>query len=184
MSRLLKKYREQVVPNMMKEFKYTTPMQVPQLKKVVINMGVGDATQNGKAIEFAEYALTKISGQKPVITKSKKAIASFKLKENQAIGCMVTLRKEKMYSFLDRLFAVALPRVRDFRGVPTRGFDGRGSYTLGIREQIVFPEVEIDKLDKVRGMNITFVTNAKSDDEGRSLLENMGMPFRKQASKE
>lgn len=179
MSRLLELYTKEVVPQLMKEFGYTTPMQVPRLKKIVLNAGVGEATGNSKAIDYAEYAMRQISGQKPVITKAKKAISNFKLKENQPIGCMVTLRGERMYSFLDRLIAVALPRVRDFRGTPRKGFDGRGNYTMGIKEQIVFPEVVMDKLDKIRGMDITFVTSAGSDDEGRALLTQLGMPFRK-----
>jgi large subunit ribosomal protein L5 len=179
MSRLLELYKSQVVPELMKEFGYKTPMQVPRLKKIVLNAGVGEATGNSKAVDYAEYAMRQIAGQKPVITKAKKAISNFKLKENQAIGCMVTLRGERMYSFLDRLIAVALPRVRDFRGTPRKGFDGRGNYTMGLKEQIVFPEVVMDKLDKVRGMDITFVTTAESDDEGRALLTQMGMPFRK-----
>jgi large subunit ribosomal protein L5 len=163
----------------MKEFGYSSPMQVPRLTKIVLNAGIGEATANSKAVDYAEYAMRQISGQKPVITKAKKAISNFKLKENQAIGCMVTLRGERMYSFLDRLISVALPRVRDFRGTPRKGFDGRGNYTMGLKEQIVFPEVNVDKLDKIRGMDITFVTSAKNDDEGRSLLTQMGLPFRK-----
>ncbi len=180
MNRLYDTYKDTIVPALMKEFGFKSPMQVPKLKKIVLNAGVGEAVANSKAIEYAEYAMTQISGQKPVVTKSKKAIANFKLKENQAIGCMVTLRGERMYSFLDRLISVALPRVRDFRGTPKRGFDGRGNYTLGIKEQIVFPEVVMDRLDKIRGMDITFVTSAQTDDEGRALLTHLGMPFRKQ----
>jgi large subunit ribosomal protein L5 len=179
MSRLLEQYRKEVVPELMKEFGYSSPMQVPRLTKIVLNAGIGEATANSKAVDYAEYAMRQISGQKPVITKAKKAISNFKLKENQAIGCMVTLRGERMYSFLDRLISVALPRVRDFRGTPRKGFDGRGNYTMGLKEQIVFPEVNVDKLDKIRGMDITFVTSAKNDDEGRSLLTQMGLPFRK-----
>jgi large subunit ribosomal protein L5 len=179
MSRLLEHYKKSVVPELMKEFKYSSPMQVPRLKKIVLNQGVGETTSNSKAIDYAEYAIRQISGQKPVVTRAKKAISNFKLKENQAIGCMVTLRGERMYSFLDRLIAVALPRVRDFRGTPRKGFDGRGNYTMGLKEQIVFPEVVMDKLDKIRGMDITFVTSAENDDEGRALLTHMGMPFRK-----
>jgi large subunit ribosomal protein L5 len=154
-------------------------MQVPRITKIVLNSGVGEATGNSKAIDYAEYAMRQISGQKPVITRSKKAISNFKLKENQPIGVMVTLRGAKMYSFLDRLIAVALPRVRDFRGTSKKGFDGRGNYTMGLKEQIVFPEVSLERLDKDRGMDITFVTTATSDDEGRSLLTQMGLPFRK-----
>ena len=179
MSRLLDHYRKSVTAELMKEFGFSSPMQVPRLKKIVLNAGVGEATSNSKAVDYAEYAIRQISGQKPVVTRAKKAISNFKLKENQPIGCMVTLRGERMYNFLDRLIAVALPRVRDFRGVPRKGFDGRGNYTMGLKEQIVFPEVAMDRLDKVRGMDITFVTSAKNDDEGRALLTHMGMPFRK-----
>jgi len=181
MSRVVKRYQEEVVPELMKRFNYTSPMEVPRLEKVVLNMGIGEMVNNSKAIDYAIYALTQISGQKPVVTKSKKAIANFKLREGLAIGCMVTLRQKRMYNFFDRLVSIALPRVRDFRGVPRRGFDGRGNYTIGLREQIVFPEVSMEKLDKVRGMDMTFVTTAKSDDESRALLELLGMPFRKQS---
>ena len=176
--RFKKKYTDQVVPALMKEFKYSSPMQVPKLVKVVLNTGVGETVQNPKAMQAVEYSMKMISGQKPVITKSRKAIAAFKLREGLPIGCMVTLRNKRMYDFLDRLTAVALPRVRDFRGIPRKGFDGRGNYTLGIKESIVFPEVEIEKLDKIRGMDITFVTTAKNDDEARSLLIQLGFPFR------
>jgi large subunit ribosomal protein L5 len=155
-------------------------MEVPKLVKIVLNNGVRDAVGNSKAIQFAEYAMTQISGQKPVVTRAKKSIASFKLREGLPIGVMVTMRKRRMFEFLDRFISVALPRVRDFRGTPKKGFDGRGNYTMGIKEQIVFPEVDIDKLDAVRGMDITFVTTAKTDAEGYELLELMGMPFRKQ----
>ncbi len=180
MNRLQETYNKSVVPALMQQFKYRNKMQVPQLKKIVINVGVGETTQNIKAMQYVEYAITQISGQKPVVTKSKKSIATFKLRKGLPIGCMVTLRQARMYEFLDRLISVALPRVRDFRGTPRKGFDGRGSYTLGLKEQIVFPEVEIDKLDKIRGMNITFVTSAKTDEEGMALLTLMGMPFRKE----
>lgn len=176
--RLVKKYKEEVVPALTKEFKFKSPMQVPRLTKIVINTGVGEAVQNSKAIQAVEYSMRQISGQKPVITKSRKAIAAFKLREGLPIGCMVTLRNKKMYDFLDRFFTVALPRVRDFRGVPRKGFDGRGNYTMGVKESIVFPEIEIEKLDKIRGMDITFVTTAKNDDEARALLTQLGMPFR------
>lgn len=179
MSRLLDQYKKEIVPALMKEFGYTSPMQVPRLTKIVLNSGVGEATGNSKAVDYAEYAIRQISGQKPVVTKAKKAISNFKLKENQPIGVMVTLRGQRMYSFLDRLIAVALPRVRDFRGTPRKGFDGRGNYTMGLKEQIVFPEVSMEKIDKVRGMDITFVTTAQNDDEGRSLLTQIGLPFRK-----
>lgn len=178
-NRVQKRYQDQVVGQLRDQFKYKNVMQVPRLEKIVINSGVGETTQNTKVMDYVVYAMTQISGQKPVVTRAKKSIATFKLRENLPIGCKVTLRKQRMYDFFDRLVTVALPRVRDFRGVPRKGFDGRGNYTMGIKEQIVFPEVEIDKLDKVRGMDITFVTTAKTDEEARSLLENMGMPFRK-----
>lgn len=179
MSRASELYRDKVVPELKKEFKYSSPMEVPRLEKIVLNCGVGEATQNAKAMDNVVYALTQISGQKPVIKKAKKSIANFKLREGMSVGCMVTLRRERMYNFLDRLVSVALPRVRDFRGIPKKGFDGRGNYTMGIKEQTVFPEVNIDKLDSIRGMELTFVTSAKTDDEGRALLGHLGLPFRK-----
>ena len=179
MNRLYEHYKNSVVPELMKDFNYSSRMKVPKLQKIVLNCGVGEVTSNSKAMEYAVYAMTQISGQKPLVNKSKKAIANFKLREGLQIGCSVTLRKERMYDFLDRLIAVALPRVRDFKGVPRKGFDGRGNYTMGIKEQIVFPEVTVEKLDKVRGMDITFVTSAGTDEEGRALLMKMGMPFRK-----
>jgi large subunit ribosomal protein L5 len=179
MSRIRDQYNNTVVKALMDEFKYSSPMQVPKLKKIVLNAGVGEMTSNSKAMEYAEYAMTQISGQKPVITRSKKSIAGFKLREKMPIGCCVTLRGQRMYDFFDRLVSVALPRVRDFRGIPKKGFDGRGNYTLGIKEQIVFPEINIDKLDKIRGMDVTFVTSAQNDDEGRALLTHLGLPFRK-----
>jgi large subunit ribosomal protein L5 len=172
-------YNKTVVPALMKKFNYSSPMQVPKITKVVLNTGVRDAVANSKAIQFVEYAMTTITGQKPVVTRAKKSIAAFKLREGLPIGVMVTLRKKRMNDFLDRLISVALPRVRDFRGVPRKGFDGRGNYTMGLKEQIVFPEIAIEKLDQVRGMDITFVTTAKTDEEGLELLELMGMPFRK-----
>jgi large subunit ribosomal protein L5 len=178
MNRLYEKYKSEVIPAFMNEFGYSSVMQVPTLKKIVINTGVGEAISNSKAMDYAVYGLTQISGQKPVVTKAKKSIAAFKLREGMPLGCMVTLRKKRMYEFLDRLISVALPRVRDFRGTPKKGFDGRGNYTLGIKEQIIFPEISMDKLDKIRGMDITFVTSAKTDDEGRALLAKLGMPFR------
>lgn len=178
MARKKELYKNTVVPALMKEFGYSSPMQVPRLLKIVLNTGVGETTTNSKAIEYVDYAMRQITGQKPVVTKSKKAIATFKLRKGLSIGCMVTLRQKRMYEFLDRLVSVALPRVRDFRGLPKRGFDGRGNYTVGIKEQIVFPEVSTDKLDKIRGMDITFVTSAKTDEEGRQLLALMGLPFR------
>ena len=176
--RLKKKYSDEVVPALMQEFKYSSPMQVPKLVKVVLNTGVGETVQNPKAMQAVEYSMRQITGQKPVVTKSRKAIAAFKLREGLPIGCMVTLRNKRMYDFLDRMMSVALPRVRDFRGIPRKGFDGRGNYTLGLKESIVFPEVEIEKLDKIRGMDITFVTTAKNDEEARSLLTKLGFPFR------
>ena len=179
MNRVRKKYQETAVPALMQKFEYKNTMQVPKLKSIVLNTGMGEAVQNSKAMEFAQYALTQISGQKPVVRRAKKSIANFKLREGMPIGCCVTLRGERMYDFLDRLITVALPRVRDFRGVPKKGFDGRGNYTMGLKEQIVFPEINMDKLDKIRGLNITFVTSAKSDDEGRALLGQLGLPFRK-----
>ena len=184
MSRLAEHYKQTVVPALMKKFNYSSPMQVPKLEKIVLNTGVGDAVNNSKSIQFVEYAMTQISGQKPVVTRAKKSIASFKLREGLPIGVMVTMRKKKMHAFLDRLISVALPRVRDFRGVPRKGFDGRGNYTMGIKEQIVFPEIEIEKLDTIRGMDVTFVTSATTDEEGMELLELMGMPFRKVVAKE
>jgi large subunit ribosomal protein L5 len=178
MNRLRERYKKEVIPALMSEFKYTSPMQVPKLTKIVINAGVGEVVVNSKSIEYAVYGMTQISGQKPLVTRSKKSIAAFKLRANLPIGCMVTLRQDRMFDFFDRLVAVALPRVRDFRGTPSKGFDGRGNYTLGIKEQIVFPEIEMDKLDKIRGMDITFVTTAKTDAEGKALLQHLGMPFR------
>lgn len=179
MNRVREHYQKNVVPALMKEFNYTTPMQVPRLLKIVLNCGVGEATQNIKSVDYAVYALTQIAGQKPMQNKSKKAISNFKLREGLPVGVSVTLRRDKMYDFFDRLVAIALPRVRDFRGVSAKGFDGQGNYTLGIREQIVFPEVIMDKLDKIRGLDITFVTSAETDAEGRALLTQLGMPFRK-----
>lgn len=179
MDRLQEHYTKNVVPALMKKFNYSSPMQVPKITKIVLNTGVRDAVGNSKAIQFVEYAMTTIAGQKPVVTRAKKSIAAFKLREGLPIGVMVTLRKKRMNDFLDRLITVALPRVRDFRGVPRKGFDGRGNYTMGLKEQIVFPEIQIEKLDQVRGMDITFVTTAKTDEEGFELLELMGMPFRK-----
>lgn len=177
MARLRTKYKDDVVPAMIKEFGYKNPMQVPKLHKITINVGLGEATQNAKAIDSTVIDITAITGQKPVITKSKKAIANFKLRENIPIGCMVTLRRDRMYEFLDRLIHTALPRVRDFKGVSDKSFDGRGNYSLGLREQIIFPEIQADKVDKTRGMTITIATSAKTDQEGRTLLRLMGMPF-------
>jgi large subunit ribosomal protein L5 len=177
MARLKDKYQQDVVPAMMKEFGYKNAMQVPRLEKVTLNVGVGEATQNAKAIDSTVAELTAIAGQKPVVTKAKKAIANFKLREGVPIGCMVTLRRAHMFEFLDRLIHVALPRVRDFKGVSDRSFDGRGNYSLGLREQIIFPEIQADKVEKTRGMTITITTTAKTDQEGRMLLKLMGMPF-------
>jgi len=177
--RLKQRYTDTVVPALNKQFGYKSAMEVPRLEKIVLNMGLGSAVQNSKVIEAAVAELTLIAGQKPVVTKAKKSIASFKLREGQAIGAMVTLRKERMWEFLDRLVNFALPRVRDFRGVSAKAFDGRGNYTLGIREQIVFPEIEYDKVDRIHGMNLSFVTTAKNDERGRALLTELGMPFRK-----
>ena len=178
-NRLAKKYRSEVVPELVKEFGYSTIMMAPRLEKIVINMGVGDATSNSKALDDAVNDLTILSGQKPVITKAKKSIASFKLREGQAIGCKVTLRGERMYEFLDKLMSIALPRVRDFRGINRNAFDGHGNYTLGVKEQLIFPEIDYDKVSKIRGMDVVIVTTAKSDKEAEALLEKMGMPFRK-----
>jgi len=177
MARLRTKYKDDVVPAMIKEFGYTNPMQVPKLSKIAINVGLGEATQNAKAIDSTVIDITAITGQKPVVTKSKKAIANFKLRENLPIGVMVTLRRDRMYEFLDRLIHTALPRVRDFKGISDKSFDGRGNYSLGLREQIIFPEIQTDKVDKTRGMTITIATTAHTDQEGRVLLRLMGMPF-------
>jgi large subunit ribosomal protein L5 len=178
-ARLYDFYRQECVPKMMQEFRYKSPMQVPKLEKIVVNLGLGEAIQNIKLLESASTELAAITGQKPVITRAKRSIAAFKLREGMPIGCMVTLRKNRMYHFFDKLVNVVLPRVRDFRGLSGKSFDGRGNYTLGIREQIIFPEIDYDKIDKVKGMNITIVTTAPTDEEGRQLLALMGMPFRK-----
>jgi large subunit ribosomal protein L5 len=177
MARLKSKYQDEVVPSMMKEFDYKNPMQVPRLEKITINVGVGEATQNIKAIDTTVAEITAIAGQKPVVTRAKRAIANFKLREGIPIGCMVTLRRDRMYEFLDRLIHVALPRVRDFKGISDRSFDGRGNYSLGLREQIIFPEIQADKVEKTRGMTVSFITTAKTDQEGRVLLKLLGMPF-------
>lgn len=178
MSRLKDKYLREVGPGLKSKFGYGNVMQIPGIKKVVINMGVGDATTDAKAIDAALSDLTAIAGQKPIVTKAKKSIAAFKIRAGVPIGCKVTLRGERMYYFLDKLFNIALPRIRDFRGVSSKAFDGRGNYTLGIREQLIFPEINIDKIDKVRGMDIVIVTSAGSDEEAFELLKQMGMPFR------
>ncbi len=177
--RLWEYYRTECVPRMMQEFRYKSPMQVPRLQKIVVNMGLGEAIQNIKLLESAAEELAAVTGQKPVVTRAKKSIAAFKLREGMPIGCMVTLRREHMYYFFDKLVNVVLPRVRDFRGVSERAFDGRGNYTLGIREQIIFPEINYDKIDKVKGMNITIVTSAPTDEEGKFLLNLLGLPFRR-----
>jgi large subunit ribosomal protein L5 len=178
-SRLKEKYRQEIVPAMQKDFSYANPMQVPTINKVVINIGMGEVIQNAKAMDAAVADLAAITGQRPVITRAKRSVAAFKLREGMQIGCMVTLRGERMYQFLDKLVNVALPRIRDFQGISPEAFDGRGNYTLGLREQLVFPEIDYDKVDKVRGMEVSIVTTARSDEEGRRLLSLMGMPFKK-----
>ncbi|MEK4701641.1 50S ribosomal protein L5 [Solibacillus sp. FSL R7-0668] len=179
MSRLKEKYLNEVSPALMSKFEYKSVMQIPKVEKIVINMGVGDAVQNSKALDVAVEELTIITGQKPVVTKAKKSIAGFRLREGQAIGAKVTLRGERMYEFLDKLISISLPRVRDFRGVSKKAFDGRGNYTLGVKEQLIFPEIDYDKVSKVRGMDIVIVTTANSDEEARELLTQFGMPFQK-----
>lgn len=177
MSRLKERYTNEVAPALMKKFEYKSPMQIPKLDKVVINIGLGEAKDNQKALEGALSDLANITGQKPVVTKAKKSVAAFKLREGMNIGAKVTLRSEKMYEFIDKLFSVALPRVRDFRGINANAFDGRGNYALGIKEQLIFPEIEYDKIDAIRGMDIIFVTTAKTDEEARELLALLGAPF-------
>ncbi|AEF16402.1 MULTISPECIES: 50S ribosomal protein L5 [Thermoanaerobacterium] len=179
MARLRDKYVNEVVPALMEKYSYKNIMQVPKLEKIVLNIGLGEARENPKAIEAASNDLAVITGQKPVVTRAKKSIANFKIRAGMPIGVKVTLRGERMYEFADKLFNVALPRVRDFRGLPTKSFDGRGNYSFGIKEQLIFPEIDYDKIDKVRGMDIIFVTTAKNDEEARTLLELMGMPFAK-----
>ncbi|HET7078478.1 MAG TPA: 50S ribosomal protein L5 [Chloroflexia bacterium] len=178
-ARQREKYYKEVVPALMKEFGYTNPMQVPRITKIVLNIGMGEAIANAKALDNAVNDVTAIVGQKPLITRAKKSIAAFKLRAGMPIGVMVTLRSERMYDLMDRLFNIALPRVRDFSGVSSKSFDGHGNYTLGLREQLIFPELEYDRIDKVRGMELVFVTTAKTDQEARRLLELMGMPFRR-----
>ncbi len=178
MARLRDRYKSEVVPALMKDQGYTNLLEVPRLEKIVLNMGLGEAVQNPKIIDSAVEEVTAIAGQKPIVTKSKKAISNFKLREKMPIGVMVTLRGERMYEFLDRLVSAALPRVRDFKGVPDRAFDGRGNYSLGIREQVIFPEINLDKVDKIKGLTITICTTARSDAEGKALLRALGMPFR------
>ncbi|MBV9211235.1 MAG: 50S ribosomal protein L5 [Acidobacteria bacterium] len=176
--RLKERYQQEIAPAISKEFDITNPMAIPRLEKIVINMGMGEAIANAKILDTAADELRAITGQKPVITKAKKSIASFKLRQGMPIGVMVTLRGDRMYEFLDRLVSIALPRVRDFRGVSPKAFDGRGNYTLGIREQLIFPEIDFNKVDKTRGMNISIVTTARNDEQARSLLKGLGMPFR------
>ena len=178
MARLKDRYVNEIAPALQQKFAYTNVMQIPKVDKIVINMGVGEAVQNSKAIDSAVADMMKISGQKPVVTKAKKSIAAFKLREGMPIGCKVTLRGQRMYEFMDRLLNVALPRVRDFRGVSAKAFDGRGNYTLGIKGQLIFPEMEYDKIDKLRGMDAVFVTTARTDEEARKLLRGFGMPYR------
>ena len=176
-TRLQEKYQKEVIPAMIEKFGYKNIMQVPKLEKIVINMGVGEAKDNQKILEAAVNDLSIIAGQKPILTRAKKSVANFKIREQMALGCKVTLRKAKMYEFADKLMAIALPRVRDFRGVSSKAFDGRGNYSLGVKEQLIFPEIEYDKIDKVRGMDIIFVTTANTDEEARELLRFLGMPF-------
>jgi large subunit ribosomal protein L5 len=178
MARLKELYANEIVPQLMKDFGYKNVMQVPKLEKIVVNMGLGEAIQNVKILDSAAEELAVITGQKAVITKAKKSIASFKLRQGMPIGCMVTLRKEQMFEFLDRLMNISLPRVRDFKGISPKGFDGRGNYSLGIKEQLIFPEINYDKVEKIKGLNISIVTTAKTDEEGRALLKRLGMPFR------
>ena len=179
MNRLKEKYQKEITPALVSKFSYKSVMQAPQLDKIVINMGVGDAVSNSKALDVAVEELAQISGQKPVVTKAKKSIAGFRLREGMPIGAKVTLRGERMYEFLDKLISVSLPRVRDFRGVSKKSFDGRGNYTLGVKEQLIFPEIDYDKVNKVRGMDIVIVTTANTDEEARELLTQFGMPFQK-----
>ena len=179
-SRLREKYLQEVAPALAKEFSYTNPMSVPKLEKIVVNVGLGEAIQNAKALDAAVGDLMTITGQKPVVTKAKKSIAAFKLREGMSIGAMVTLRGDRMYEFMDRFVSLALPRVRDFRGVSPKAFDGRGNYTVGLKDQLIFPEIDFGKIDKARGMNVCIVTTAKTDEEARSLLRHLGMPFRQQ----
>lgn len=178
MARLREKYKNDIAPALAKEFDIKNPMAIPKIEKVIVNMGLGEASSNAKILDVAAEELKAVTGQKPVITKAKKSIAAFKLRQGMAIGTMVTLRGDRMYEFLDRLISIALPRVRDFRGISGKAFDGRGNYTLGIREQLIFPEIDFNKVDKTRGMNISIVTTAKTDEQARSLLKSLGMPFR------
>lgn len=179
MSRLQDMYKSKAAPELMKEFGYASPMEIPRIQSISLNVGLGEASQNNKLIEDAVTELTQIAGQKAVITRAKKSIAAFKLREGMPVGCRVTLRRERMWDFLDKLVSFALPRVRDFRGIPDRGFDGRGNFTLGIKEHTIFPEINMDRVDRVKGMNITIVTTASTDKEGKALLQLLGMPFKK-----
>jgi len=179
MSRLRDKYLNEVRPKLMKDNQYRSIMQVPRLTKITVNMGVGEATQNAKTLEAAIQDMTQITGQKPMVTRARMSISNFKLRQGNAIGCAVTLRRDRMYEFLDRLVNVAMPRIRDFRGVSEKSFDGRGNYSLGLKEQLVFPEIDYDKIDKIRGMTVSITTTARTDDEARQLLSELGMPFRK-----
>ncbi len=179
MGELIDYYKSNCVPELMEEFKYKSIMQVPKIEKIILNMGLGEAVQNPKILDGAAQELTRIAGQKAVVTRAKKSIATFKLREGMPIGCRVTLRGERMYGFFSKLVNIALPRVRDFRGLSPKTFDGRGNFSMGIKEQIIFPEIDYDKIDKIKGLNITIVTSAKNDEEGRSLLMKMGMPFKK-----
>jgi large subunit ribosomal protein L5 len=177
-SRMRERYRGEVIPALMKRFSYTNPMAVPKLAKIVVNIGMGEASQNVKLLDVAVIELGQIAGQKPVVTRAKKSIANFKIRKGMPIGCCVTLRGDRMYEFLDRLCNIVLPRVRDFKGLPPNAFDGRGNYTLGLRDQLVFPEIDYTRVDKIKGMNITFTTTARSDEEGRELLRGLGVPLR------
>jgi len=179
MNRLQEKYREEITPSLMEKFNYSSIMETPKISKIVINIGAGDAVQNPKVLDNAVSELTQITGQKPVVTRAKKSIATYKLREGMPIGCKVTLRGKRMYDFLDKLISIALPRVRDFRGVNPKGFDGRGNYTLGVKEQLIFPEINYDKVSKIRGMDIVIVTSANTDQEAFELLKQFGMPFRR-----
>lgn len=179
MVRLFEKYKNEVRPKLLKENKYGSVMQIPRVSKITVNCGLGEATQNSKVIEVVVEEMGTITGQKPVVTKARKSISNFKLRQGMPIGCRVTLRRENMYQFMDRLFNIAMPRIRDFRGVNPNGFDGHGNYNMGLKEQLVFPEIEYDKVDKIRGMNISFTTTARTDDEARQLLTELGMPFSK-----
>lgn len=178
-TRLKERYKTQVVPELMREFNYANVMQVPHVEKVTVNIGLGEARENARAVETATADIATITGQKPVVTKAKKAIANFKIRENMPVGVAVTLRGDRMYEFLDRLLNVALPRIRDFHGVPVKAFDGRGNFSLGLREQLIFPEIDYDKVDRIRGMQVNIATSARTDEEGRRLLEMLGMPFAK-----